>query len=148
MAAYAKFCNCTTKSIVYPYYFNTISILWKYTIIMDNQNLFYFQWRSIQFPLPSPKFFQPTACSIFLRTLHLLNVNGAHFCLKIRLYRILCSFLIRFWGQTRGYDWRIERYRCKICFRIKHFLHSKYQHQSKDWMSLFFDYWILWSELS
>ena len=38
-----EICNCTTKSIVYPYYFDTISIVWKYTIIMDNQNLFYFQ---------------------------------------------------------------------------------------------------------
>jgi hypothetical protein len=31
------------KSIVYPYYFDTISIVWKYIIIMDNQNAFYFQ---------------------------------------------------------------------------------------------------------
>jgi hypothetical protein len=42
-----EICNCTTKSIqseiVYPYYFETISIVWKYTIIMDNQNPFYFQ---------------------------------------------------------------------------------------------------------
>jgi hypothetical protein len=26
-----------------PYYFNIIAIVWKYTIIMDNQNPFYFQ---------------------------------------------------------------------------------------------------------
>jgi hypothetical protein len=49
-----KICPATvgiepTKSIVYPYYFNTISIVWKYTIIMDNQNPFYFQKMSIQF---------------------------------------------------------------------------------------------------
>jgi hypothetical protein len=37
---YYEICNCTTKSMVYPYY---IHILWKYTIIMDNQNPFYFQ---------------------------------------------------------------------------------------------------------
>jgi hypothetical protein len=40
---YYEICNCTTKSIVYPYYFDNISIAWKYTIIMDNQNPFYFQ---------------------------------------------------------------------------------------------------------
>jgi hypothetical protein len=41
---YYEICNCTTKSIVYSSYFLTIiSILWKYTVIMDNQNLFYFQ---------------------------------------------------------------------------------------------------------
>jgi hypothetical protein len=35
---YYEICNCTTKSIVYPYYFDTVSrIVWKYAIIMDNQ---------------------------------------------------------------------------------------------------------------
>jgi hypothetical protein len=47
---YYEICNCTTKSIVYPYYFGTVSIVWKYTIIMNNQNPFYFQSRSMQFP--------------------------------------------------------------------------------------------------
>jgi hypothetical protein len=32
---------CSTKFIVYPYDVDTISIAWKYTIIMDNQNPFY-----------------------------------------------------------------------------------------------------------
>ena len=41
---YYDICNCTTKSIVYPYYVDTISIVWKYTIIMGNQ-------KSILFPI-------------------------------------------------------------------------------------------------
>jgi hypothetical protein len=33
-------CNCTTKAtIVYSHIFGTISIVWKYTIIMDNYSI-------------------------------------------------------------------------------------------------------------
>jgi hypothetical protein len=39
-----EICYCTTKSTVYPYYFHTIFIVWKYTIIMNNQ-------KSILFPM-------------------------------------------------------------------------------------------------
>jgi hypothetical protein len=40
----------TSQASYHAYYFDIISIVWKYTIIMDNQNPFYFQRRSIQFP--------------------------------------------------------------------------------------------------
>ena len=44
-----------SRSILFRYY--SVSIVWKYTIIMDNQNPFYFQWRSIQFPFYTMAFY-------------------------------------------------------------------------------------------
>ena len=77
---YYDICNCTTKSIVYPYSFHIISFLWKYTIIIDNQNSFYIQWSSIQFPFYDLlwifKFFISDSWLLFERELEKIKVQN------------------------------------------------------------------------